>query len=47
MSALDSSLAPVNIGYDRRTFDLLSHFFASPSWTLFGEFRRQEKNGPT
>jgi MtrB/PioB family decaheme-associated outer membrane protein len=45
MSALDSSLAPVNIGYNRRTFALLGQYFASQSWTLFGEFRRQEKNG--
>lgn len=45
MSALHSSLAPVNIGYDRRTFALLGQFFASPSWTIFGEFRRQEKDG--
>jgi hypothetical protein len=39
------SLAPVNIGYQRRTVALLGQFFASPSWTMFGEFRRQEKNG--
>jgi MtrB/PioB family decaheme-associated outer membrane protein len=45
MSALNSSLAPVNIGYDRRTFALTGQFFASPQWTLFGEFRRQEKKG--
>jgi MtrB/PioB family decaheme-associated outer membrane protein len=45
MSALNASLAPVNIGYDRRTVALLGQFFATPSWTLFGEFRRQEKNG--
>src|SRR5580658_10409957 len=45
MSALNSSLAPVNIGYQRRTVALLGQFFASPSWTIFSEFRRQEKNG--
>ena len=45
MSALGSSLAPVDIGYDRRTVALLGRFFASPAWTIFGEFRRQEKNG--
>jgi MtrB/PioB family decaheme-associated outer membrane protein len=45
MSVLAQSLAPVNLGYDRRTVALLARFFASPSWTLFGEFRRQEKIG--
>ena len=45
MSALGASLAPVNFGYDRRTVALLGRYFASPAWTLFGEFRRQEKNG--
>jgi hypothetical protein len=45
MSALNSSLEPVNIGYQRRTVALLGQFFASPSWTIFSEFRRQEKIG--
>jgi len=45
MSALNSSLAPINIGYQRRTVALLGQFFAGPSWTLFSEFRRQEKSG--
>jgi len=45
MSALNADLAPVNIGYDRRTIAVLGQFFATPSWTIFGEFRRQEKNG--
>jgi len=45
MSALNSSLAPVNIGYQRRTVALLGQFFVSSSWTIFSEFRRQEKNG--
>jgi MtrB/PioB family decaheme-associated outer membrane protein len=45
MSALRQSLAAVNIGYDRRTVALLGRFFASPDWTIFGEFRRQEKSG--
>jgi MtrB/PioB family decaheme-associated outer membrane protein len=49
MSALGRSLAPVDLGYDRRTVALLGRFFASESWTVFGEFRRQEKigTGPT
>ena len=45
MAQLKSSLAPIDIGYDRRTVALLGRFFVSPSWTLFGEFRRQEKDG--
>jgi MtrB/PioB family decaheme-associated outer membrane protein len=45
MSSLARSLAPVEIGYDRRTTALLGRYFLSPSWTLFGEFRRQEKDG--
>jgi MtrB/PioB family decaheme-associated outer membrane protein len=45
MSALTENLAPVNLGYDRHTVALLGRFFASSRWTLFGEFRRQEKIG--
>jgi MtrB/PioB family decaheme-associated outer membrane protein len=45
MSALAGNLAPVDLGYDRRTVALLGRFFASSRWTLFGEFRRQEKIG--
>ena len=45
MTALNSALAPVNLGYDRRTVALLGRYFASPGWTIFGEFRRQEKIG--
>src|ERR1700683_1558390 len=45
MSALGQSLASVDLGYDRRTVALLGRYFASPGWTLFGEFRRQEKDG--
>jgi MtrB/PioB family decaheme-associated outer membrane protein len=37
--------APVRIESDRRTVDLLARYFATPSWTLFGEYQRQEKNG--
>ncbi|MGA9027849.1 MAG: MtrB/PioB family decaheme-associated outer membrane protein [Steroidobacteraceae bacterium] len=45
MSALDASLAPLRLGYVRRTAALLGRYFASPEWTFFGEFRRQEKQG--
>jgi MtrB/PioB family decaheme-associated outer membrane protein len=45
MSALGTSLAPVKIESDRRTVALLARYFASPSWTVFGEFRHQEHDG--
>jgi MtrB/PioB family decaheme-associated outer membrane protein len=45
MTQLKTSLAPVDLGYDRRTVALLGRYFASPEWTIFGEFRRQEKDG--
>ena len=45
MSTLGRSLASVPIETDRRTVALLGRYFASPGWTLFGEFRRQEKVG--
>lgn len=45
MSALGSSLRGVDIESDRRTVALLARYFASPSWTVFGEFRRQEQDG--
>jgi MtrB/PioB family decaheme-associated outer membrane protein len=45
MSALGQSLAPVDLGFERRTVAMLGRFFAAPGWTLFGEFRRQEKIG--
>jgi MtrB/PioB family decaheme-associated outer membrane protein len=47
MSTLNASLAPVDIGSDRRTVALLARYFATPSWTLFGEFRHQEHDGTT
>ncbi len=45
MSALGPSLAPVDIGSDRRTISLLVRYFATPSWTVFGDFRHQEHEG--
>ena len=45
MSALNASLASVDIGSDRRTISLLARYFATPSWTVFGEFRHQEHEG--
>jgi MtrB/PioB family decaheme-associated outer membrane protein len=45
MGALGSSLVPADLGFDRRTVALLGRYFATPSWTIFGEFRRQEKVG--
>ena len=45
MSTLASSLARADLGDQRRTVALLGRYFASPAWTVFGEFRRQEKDG--
>jgi MtrB/PioB family decaheme-associated outer membrane protein len=45
MSALRASLAPIALKSDRRTVALLARYFAGESWTLFGEFRRQEHDG--
>jgi MtrB/PioB family decaheme-associated outer membrane protein len=45
MTQLRSSLSPLDLGYDRSTVSVLGKLFASPSWTLFGEFQRQEKDG--
>ncbi len=45
MSALGSTLAPVNIEYDRRTASLLGSYIASSAWTLHAEFRHEEKDG--
>ena len=45
MSALNGSLSPLRIESDRRTVALLARYFASSSWTLYGEFRRQEHDG--
>ena len=45
MSELTSSLTPARLESDRRTTALLARYFAGPSWTLFGEFRRQEHDG--
>jgi len=45
MSALNTSLNPARLDSDRRTVALLARYFASQSWTLFGEFRRQEHDG--
>jgi MtrB/PioB family decaheme-associated outer membrane protein len=45
MSALGASLAPVDIGTERRTVSLLGRYLATPEWTLFSQFQRQEKDG--
>ena len=45
MTALNASLAPVEIGSDRQTAALLARYFVTPSWTVFGEFRHQEHAG--
>jgi MtrB/PioB family decaheme-associated outer membrane protein len=45
MSTLGASLAPIRLESDRRTFALLARYFATPTWTLFGEYRRQQQDG--
>ena len=45
MSALGTSLTPINLESERRTVALLARYFVSPSWTIFGELRRQEHDG--
>ncbi|HEY0341111.1 MAG TPA: MtrB/PioB family decaheme-associated outer membrane protein [Steroidobacteraceae bacterium] len=40
-----SSPPGVNLETQRRTVSLLGQFFASPAWTVFGEFKHQEKDG--
>jgi MtrB/PioB family decaheme-associated outer membrane protein len=36
---------PVKLESNRRTVDLLARYFATPAWTLFGEYQRQEQDG--
>lgn len=45
MTQLNQSLTPVKIEYDRRTVSLFGDFFAGSDWTVYGDFRHQEKNG--
>jgi len=45
MTRLSQSLSPLKIEYNRRTVALFSDFFAGPDWTIYGEFRHQEKSG--
>jgi MtrB/PioB family decaheme-associated outer membrane protein len=45
MSSLNANLAPVKLESERRTVALLARYFASPSWKVFGEFRREEHDG--
>ena len=45
MLLLGPNLAPVDIESNWSTVALLARYFASPSWTVFGEFRHQEHDG--
>lgn len=45
MTQLGASLHALDIETERRTVSLLGQFFASPAWTVFGEFQHQEKKG--
>jgi len=45
MTQLQASLAPITLGFDRRTVALSGLLLAGSSWSVLGEFRRQEKVG--
>ncbi len=45
MIALGPSLTPIDIESNWSTVALLARYYASPSWTLFTEFRRQAQVG--
>lgn len=45
MAQLPGSLAPADLGFDRRTVDLYGQYFLGPRWTLDGRFEHQEKVG--
>lgn len=45
MSALNASLSPDSLAYDRRTMTLAGSVLASSDWTVFGQLQRQEKIG--
>jgi len=45
MTQLKASLAPVELGYDRRTVALLGRLLVSSAWTVFAGFQHQEKDG--
>jgi MtrB/PioB family decaheme-associated outer membrane protein len=45
MTDLNSSLNPVNLGYDWRTVTLSGHYLAGSGWTFYSKLSRQEKEG--
>jgi MtrB/PioB family decaheme-associated outer membrane protein len=45
MSALESTLRPLEIEFNQRTASLSGSYFASSAWTLHTEFRHQETDG--
>jgi MtrB/PioB family decaheme-associated outer membrane protein len=45
MTSLDSSLTPVDLGYDWRTVTLSGRYFAGSDWTFYSKLSRQEKEG--
>lgn len=45
MLLLGPNLTPVDLESNWSTVALLARYFASPSWTVFGEFRHQEHDG--
>jgi MtrB/PioB family decaheme-associated outer membrane protein len=45
MTALNSSLNPVKIEWDRRTVALTGKYYLGSNWSFYGELSRQEKDG--
>jgi len=45
MTALNASLNPVKLEWDRRTVALTGKYFVGSNWTFYGELSRQEKDG--
>jgi MtrB/PioB family decaheme-associated outer membrane protein len=45
MGALNGDLSQLRLESERRTTALLARYYVSQSWTVYGEFRRQEHEG--
>ncbi len=45
MTALDASLRPVDVGYDRDRYGLFGRFFLGDAWSFGLDYRRDERSG--
>jgi MtrB/PioB family decaheme-associated outer membrane protein len=45
MTALNTSLNPVKLEWDRRTVALSGRYFVGSNWSFYGQLSRQEKDG--